>query len=139
MDIRRGKNIASDKARKQPDLYDRVRDEMTGILRERIVSGLALPPGCEQLAEEMAAITMRENPRGLLKMTPKPHIQRLIGGRSPDSFSALAIATYLEPSDPVKPMVGRRPDLTPSESTRQALQASRQQVQDPRRGLGRRW
>ncbi|MGV1035308.1 MAG: hypothetical protein ACOYBP_08875 [Microbacteriaceae bacterium] len=136
---KRGKNISSDKDQVlEPTIYDRVRDEMTARVRERLVDGMALPPGSKELAEEMLAISMTQNAMGLMKMTPRQKLVKALH-RSPDRFSALAVACYLEPRDPVTVTTGSAAPMSHADSVRRAVEQSRAQVQDPRRALGSRW
>jgi hypothetical protein len=137
MQWKRGKNNSSDKAVYNDGVYHLVRDEMCGRIRERMLEGLALPPGCKELTEELLAISMTQKHKDLLKMTPKHKLVKALH-RSPDRYSALAVACYLDPRDAVTVISGSA-QPTHSDTMRQALEQSRSRITDPRRRLGSKW
>jgi len=96
----------SDKAIKNPQIYDRVRDELVENFRVFLRDGGSLPPGeCEQLIEEAQTFNFSENNKNLLKATRKEVIKKAIG-RSPDVFDAACLAAWISVMPAFRP---RRP------------------------------
>jgi len=83
---------ASDRAQRQPDIYHRMRDALTANLEAWIRDGGAIPEDAK-LAAEMHAMEWRQQANGLLKVTPKDVLKKLIG-RSPDRYDGLALACW---------------------------------------------
>jgi hypothetical protein len=83
---------ASDRAQRQPDIYHRMRDALTANLEAWFRDGGAIPEDVK-LSAELHAMEWRQQANGLLKVTPKDVIKKLIG-RSPDRYDALAFACW---------------------------------------------
>jgi len=83
---------ASDRAQRQPDVYHRMRDALTANLEAWFRDGGAIPEDVK-LSAELHAMEWRQQANGLLKVTPKDVIKKLIG-RSPDRYDALALACW---------------------------------------------
>lgn len=83
---------ASERAMRQPIVYDRVRDELTANLEAWFRDGGAILEDT-RLAAELHAFEWIENVNGRLKCTPKDQLRKQLG-RSPDRFDALALSTW---------------------------------------------
>lgn len=83
---------ASDKARRQPDIYDRARDELWGGLAAWLREGGAIIDD-PHLQQELHAPQWGHTLRGQLKATSKDDLRRILG-RSPDRADALALAVW---------------------------------------------
>lgn len=83
---------ASDRAMRQPDVYDRQRDALVGNLESWIREGGAVPEDTK-LAAEMNALEWRQQINGRFKVTPKDEIKKMLG-RSPDRLDALALSVW---------------------------------------------
>lgn len=83
---------ASDKAHRQPHLYDRLRDELIANLRSWLADGGEIPDDAK-LEKELHQPEWIPLVNGRLKATPKDDIRKTIG-RSPDRFDALALAAW---------------------------------------------
>lgn len=83
---------ASDKAFRQPHIYDRVRDELTANLEGWIRDGGAIVEDVK-LSAEMHQMEWKPDHRGRLKVTPKVDIRKNLG-RSPDRYDALALSVW---------------------------------------------
>lgn len=83
---------ASDRAMRQPYIYDRVRDELAANLEAWFRDGGAIVEDA-RLAAELHALEWREAVNGRLKLTPKDALRKALG-HSPDRFDALALATW---------------------------------------------
>lgn len=97
---------ASDRAQRQPDIYHRMRDALTANLEAWFRDGGAIPEDAK-LSAELHAMEWKQAANGLLKVTPKDVLKKLIG-RSPDRYDGLALACW-EP-------LSMRPDV--DEATR---------------------
>jgi phage terminase large subunit len=83
---------ASDRAQRQPDVYHRMRDALTANLEAWFRDGGAIPED-SKLVAELHAMEWKQQASGLLKVTPKDILKKLIG-RSPDRYDALALACW---------------------------------------------
>jgi phage terminase large subunit len=83
---------SSDRAQRQPELYDRARDELWANLRAWIKEGGELPDD-PKLAKELHAPSWMTLVHGQLKATPKKELRRTLG-RSPDRADAVALAAW---------------------------------------------
>lgn len=83
---------ASDRAQRQPDLYHRQRDALTANLARWVRDGGAILEDTK-LAKELHAMEWEQNANGLLKVTPKEKLKKLLG-RSPDRYDALALSCW---------------------------------------------
>jgi hypothetical protein len=83
---------ASDRAQRQPDVYHRMRDALTANLEAWFRDGGAIPED-SKLTAELHAMEWKQQPNGLLKVTPKDALKKILG-RSPDRYDALALACW---------------------------------------------
>jgi hypothetical protein len=83
---------ASDRAQRQPRIYDRMRDELLASLVAWLRDGGAIPEDAK-LAKELHAPEWVQQVTGRLKVTPKTDIRKLLG-RSPDRADAVALAVW---------------------------------------------
>lgn len=84
---------ASDRAHRNPIVYDRQRDCLAGELLDFLRNGGALPADAK-LAKELHAFEWREQEKtGRVKITPKKEIRKLLQ-RSPDRYDAVVLATW---------------------------------------------
>ena len=84
----------SDKAERNPTVYDRKRDELAANLREWLRGGGALPPDTRLDAELHAyEFLPPERTNARLKVTDKKALRKLLG-RSPDSADAVMLAAW---------------------------------------------
>lgn len=83
---------ASDRAVRQPAIYDRVRDELWANLRDWLREGGQLPEHA-RLARELNAPSFFRDLRGRTKVTPKRELRKMLG-RSPDHADAVALSTW---------------------------------------------
>ena len=89
---------ASDRAPRQPQLYDRLRDCLTGGLLDWLRDGGALIADVK-LAAELHALEWEEQDRtGRVKVTAKRDIRKALG-RSPDRYDAVALSVWESPND----------------------------------------
>jgi phage terminase large subunit len=84
--------LASHKPVRQPQIYDRLRDELTANLECWIRDGGAIVEDAK-LAAEMHAMEWAQHVNGRLKVTPKEKLRKLLG-RSPDRYDALSLACW---------------------------------------------
>lgn len=85
---------SSERAMRQPMIYDRVRDELAGNLENAFRDGASIPEDAK-LSRELHALEWEHNVRGRQKVTPKDKLRKILE-RSPDRYDALALA-YWEP------------------------------------------
>jgi hypothetical protein len=97
---------ASDRATRQPAVYDRQRDALTASLEQWMREGGAIPEDTK-LAAELHTMEWIEQANGRLKVTPKKEIRKLLG-RSPDRYDALALSTW----EPLSLRMGRASEET---------------------------
>lgn len=83
---------ASDRAVRQPQIYDRLRDELTANLESWFRDGGAIPEDA-RLSAELHLLEWKQQANGRLKVTPKDAIRKALG-RSPDRYDALALAAW---------------------------------------------
>ena len=83
---------ASDRAKRNPIVYDRMRDELAGVFVDWINDGGAIVADTK-LAKEMHTLEWREQINGRVKITPKKEIKKEIG-RSPDRYDAAALCVW---------------------------------------------
>ena len=85
---------ASDRAHRDPLLYDRQRDCLAGVFLDWIRDGGAIPSDTK-LAAEMHAFEWREQvSTGRVKITPKVEVKKLLK-RSPDRYDACVLAVWI--------------------------------------------
>jgi len=87
---------ASDKAHRNPIVYDRMRDELAANLIDWIRDGGALLEDAK-LAAELHTLEWIEQTSGRVKVTPKRDIKKELG-RSPDRYDALALSVWVPAS-----------------------------------------
>jgi len=87
---------SSDRARRRPRDYERVRDELAANLLEWVRDGGAVPDD-PKLVAEMHALSWEYQVTGRLKVTRKDHVREELG-RSPDRYDALALCCWDRPS-----------------------------------------
>jgi len=78
-----------------PTQFLNKRAEAYWNLRERLRKGTLTLPDDDMLMEELMAHTLKMRSDGLIQITPKPEIKKLIG-RSPDRADSVAIAVFEE-------------------------------------------
>jgi len=84
---------ASNAAIREPDMFDRIRDELFACLADWMKTG-AIPPD-PLLEQELYAPSWIGTIKGKMKLTPKDQIRKmLIPSRSPDRADALALAVW---------------------------------------------
>lgn len=83
---------SSEKAVRVPDLYDRVRDELTANLEQWMRDGGGIIENT-QLAGELHAMEWSMRADGKLKVSPKDKLRKDLG-RSPDRYDALALSCW---------------------------------------------
>lgn len=88
---------SSDRAKRKPEVYDRVRDELWMNLSEWIRDGGAIPADTK-LAKELHAPAWEGQVTGRIKATSKDDLRKLLDGRSPDRADACALAVW-NPTD----------------------------------------
>jgi hypothetical protein len=86
---------ASDRAVRQPHVYDRVRDELFANLEKWLREGGAIPEDAK-LAKDLHAPEWHQDVSGRIKITPKRELRKKLG-RSTDRGDAVALAVW-EPS-----------------------------------------
>lgn len=84
---------ASDRAPRLPQLYDRLRDNLTGVLFDWIRDGGAIPSDVKLAAELHVFEWIEQEKTGRVKVTPKRDVKKELG-RSPDRFDALALCVW---------------------------------------------
>jgi len=95
---------SSDRALRQPMVYDRMRDELAANLEAWFRDGGTIVEDVK-LSAELHALEWRQAANGRLKLTAKDDIRKALG-RSPDRYDALALACW-EP-------LSLREDVSPS-------------------------
>lgn len=83
---------ASDKAVRQPFVYDTVRDELAASLEQAFRDGAAILEDTKCSAE-LHVLEWKQHTNGRLKVTPKDEIRKKLG-RSPDRYDSLALAFW---------------------------------------------
>jgi hypothetical protein len=83
---------SSDRAIRQPKVYDRARDELTANFEQWVRSGGAIPEDA-RLAGEMHAVEWEQQINGRLKVTRKKALKKKLG-RSPDRYDACALSAW---------------------------------------------
>jgi hypothetical protein len=83
---------SSERARRQSEGYDRVRDELAANLRDWFRDGGAIP-GDVRLEAELAELGFAPNHRNRSKLTSKDDLRQILG-RSPDRYDALALSVW---------------------------------------------
>jgi phage terminase large subunit len=100
---------ASDKAIRQPMLYDRMRDELAANLEMWLRDGGAIPEDA-RLEKDLHALEYKQAANGRYKVTPKDQLRKILG-RSPDRYDALSLSCWeplsLATSSDVPPSVAR--------------------------------
>jgi hypothetical protein len=83
---------SSDKAHRQPQVYDRIRDELAANLEMWMREGGAIPED-SKLAAELHFWEWKQQTSGRLKISPKDEARKYLG-RSPDRYDALALSVW---------------------------------------------
>lgn len=83
---------ASDRASREPQIYDRTRDELWANLARWMRDGGAIPEDAK-LARELTAPEWKSTLAGKLKATPKDELKRVLD-RSPDRADAVALSVW---------------------------------------------
>jgi hypothetical protein len=83
---------ASDRAIRNPVVYDRARDELAANLEGWLRDGGAIPEDVK-LSAELHVLEWKQDVRGRLKLTPKDAIRKAIG-RSPDRYDAVSLSVW---------------------------------------------
>jgi hypothetical protein len=83
---------SSDKALRNPMIYDRMRDELAANLEGWFRDGGAIPEDAK-LQEELHALAWEQMVTGKLKVTKKERLRKSLG-RSPDRYDALALSVW---------------------------------------------
>lgn len=83
---------ASDRAAKNPLVYDRMRDDLAGNLEQWFRDGGAIPENTK-LAAELHFLEWQQQQNGRFKVTPKKEVKKALG-RSPDHYDALALSAW---------------------------------------------
>lgn len=83
---------ASNRATRQPQIYERTRDELAVNLQSWFRDGGAIAEDVK-LAAELHVLELVEQVNGRLKITPKETVRKLLG-RSPDRLDALALSAW---------------------------------------------
>lgn len=83
---------ASDRAIRQPHIYDRMRDELAANLEAWLREGGALLEDTK-LETELHALQWTQLASGRLKLTPKRDLRKVLG-RSPDRYDGLSLAVW---------------------------------------------
>lgn len=83
---------ASDRALRQPEIYDRMRDALTASLAAWVDAGGAILEDAK-LAKELHAVEWRQRADGRVKVTDKETLRKILG-RSPDRYDGLALSTW---------------------------------------------
>ena len=110
---------SSDRAIREPAIYDRIRDELAANLRDWIRDGGALIEDAK-LARELHTLEFRQQVNGRVKLISKDEIRKHIG-RSPDRYDALALSVWepLALTDPaLAAKVAPQPSSKPDPATR---------------------
>lgn len=83
---------ASDRAVRQPVIYDRMRDELAANLEAWMRDGGAIPEDA-RLAAELHSLEWKQHVNGRMKVTPKDLLRKTLG-RSPDRYDAVALSCW---------------------------------------------
>lgn len=83
---------ASDRAVRQPGVYDRMRDELAANLEAWFRDGGAIVEDAK-LEAELHKLEWKQHASGRLKLTPKDVVRKELG-RSPDRYDALTLAVW---------------------------------------------
>jgi phage terminase large subunit len=83
---------ASSGAVRQPQIYDRLRDELAANLEQWFRDGGAILEDV-RLSRELHAFEWKQAVNGKLKITPKELVRKMIG-RSPDRYDSLALSAW---------------------------------------------
>lgn len=84
---------ASDKAHRQQQVYDRMRDELAANLWDWMVREGGAIPEDAKLSAELHAPSWKPLPNGKQKITRKEDLRKMLG-RSPDRFDSLCLAVW---------------------------------------------
>lgn len=117
---------ASDKAVRQPHLYDRLRDELWANMVEFLRNGGAIPEDAKLEKELHAPTWVQHTVNGRNKVTPKPELKKALG-RSPDRADAVCLACWEATAERPDNGGGRRGRDEEDDAPRNAF--------DPREGL----
>lgn len=101
---------SSDRAVRQPFVYDRIRDELWGNLASWLKTG-AIPEDAK-LSKELHSPEFTTQIHGRLKVTDKAELRKRLG-RSPDRADALALAAWVDDGyhvEAAKPEMGDADD-----------------------------
>lgn len=84
---------ASDRASREPFIYDRARDELWANLADWLVTGEGAIPPDAKLQKELHAPSWVGQVTGRLKATDKKELRKILG-RSPDRADAVALSVW---------------------------------------------
>lgn len=102
---------ASKGARREPETYATLRDELAGNLDRFVREGGSLPPD-QKLAEELALLEWKTNLKGLAKITPKEVFKKMLRpSRSPDRLDSIQLALWQAPSTPWQAAIEQQPPV----------------------------
>lgn len=104
---------ASSGATRQPQNYDRTRDELWANLAQWILQGGAVIPDTKLAKELHAPEWVEKLASAKQKVTPKPELRKKLG-RSPDRADAVALAVWPRIEDPANPSPPPPPPPPPS-------------------------
>lgn len=85
---------SSDKAAREPQIYDRVRDELWACLAAWFRDGGAIPEDARLSLELHAPSWFQPLGSAKLKVTPKSELRKMLDGRSPDRADAVALSVW---------------------------------------------
>ena len=124
---------ASDRALRQPEIYDRMRDALTANLEHWVRDGGAFFTD-PMLKKELHVHVWKQQANGRLKVTPKLDVKKEIG-RSPDRYDALALSVW----EPLSLRQAQEPDTDEEvENERSPAHEIDPAVRTARDALGRR-
>ncbi len=83
---------SSDRAIRNPKMYDRQRDELWAVFVDWLRDGGAIPEDAK-LEKDLHAPEWKQDIRGRLKATDKPDLRKILG-RSPDRGDAATLCTW---------------------------------------------
>lgn len=85
---------SSERAEREPHLYDRVRDELWAGMAQWIRAGGAIPENAVLTKELHAPSWFQPLGSSKLKATPKTELRKMLDGRSPDRADAVTLSVW---------------------------------------------